>query len=1077
MSAEGLGPEIAAAHVAVTASFRGMANSVQREAQAAGRTLGNTLTSNASSGARAAGQKAGQDFGGGFSEKVSEAFKNVFLYGGAYGAIRGISSLFKAAAGDVIGFNSKIEQSDVAFKGLLGSSKAAESELSWVKDFAKTTPFQFGDLLTDDQQLIAMGASAKEAHTEITAIGDAAAGLGRGKDEINKMVLAIGQMTSKGRIQSDELLQLQEAGIPALKMLAKAYGATTVDMQKAITKGLISSDQAVPALISQIEDRFKGQMANQSKTFAGAVSNIEDTLQQGIAQAGKGAFDEVNKAAHEFLDYLNSPAGQKTIEDVGHAFTDVAKTADFLGHAVWTIHSPLLAVGAGLLIIKAGQAILVQGASVAGGLAKAYQGAGSEASIAAKMNDAYTASLGRVAAESTATVGAIDHVAAAQVRQAESGKITAESSAFNSLPSWYGSQSGAPQASTYKQAQAAMDGAEASASKLSVSAAGVGRAFAAAAPAIGVGTLAITSMTGTADTATGRLATYAATGAMIGSAAGPWGMAIGALGGVFLTQATQINAAHQALDSLAQSTSWDQLDARAKSSASEGSWKQEAEHWSRLIPIVGTYASMAFDASGATKNVSDRLKDAGTSVEQAEAAAKDGGAAWEQYRSATLEAADGNKQVKQWLDQVGAGAENTAQTLDDLALSNFASANATYASADAFIAAARQAGLTASEIDILSQAANNVPAGQNIMFGTNALAVMSEIQRMKDAVAASADAPDVQIGNLKSQSNAEKALQGSITAPAVTPPTTLTLPPISGSGAKHHAAKKAKKAYSVDVYDPFSDEGWEKLTAGQISKDLAKMQAQADKAFAAMKKGSMSFSKEMKDLAHGKELKKAFKEIKADSRDAMESMRDQISSTKFQASSLTKEMAQMGKDLAKAINPADYGMDVTGAKDFFGKPIKGSVETAYKSQIQQQGKNLAAERVDMTTLSVWLKNGNAAHDQSVGDYLNQLLQSGNKTLMDELVAGGKSQAVQIFNMTKSNDSIATLIGNQVAAQTTAYAADRAEAAALQKQINVLAGFVTQIQKDEKDGKLSKKELAKIKKYGDEVKNAFKAATK
>jgi hypothetical protein len=112
-----------------------------------------------------------------------------------------------------------------------------------------------------------------------------------------------------------------------------------------------------------------------------------------------------------------------------------------------------------------------------------------------------------------------------------------------------------------------------------------------------------------------------------------------------------------------------------------------------------------------------------------------------------------------------------------------------------------------------------------------------------------------------------------------------------------------------------------------------------------------------------------------------------------------------------------------------------------------------------------------------GDYLQQLLQSGNKTLMDELVAGGKTQALQIFNMTKSNDSIATLIGNQVAAQTTAYAADRAEAAALQKQVNVLAAFVTQIQKDEKDGKLSKKELTKIKRYGDEVKNAFKAATK
>jgi tape measure domain-containing protein len=1067
MPAEGLGPEITSAHVAITASFRGMANSVQREAQAAGRTLGTTLASGASSGARSAGQKAGQEFGSGFSEKTSEAFKNVFVYGGAYAAIRGVSSAVRAITSDVIGFNSKIEQSDVAFKGLLGSSKAAEAELSWIKDFAKTTPFQFGDLLTDDQQLIAMGASAKEAHTEITAIGDAAAGLGRGKDEINKMVLAIGQMTSKGRIQSDELLQLQEAGIPALKMLAKAYGATTTDMQKAITKGLISSDKAVPALIGQIEARFKGQMANQSKTFSGAVSNIEDTLQQGIAQAGKGAFDEVNKAAHEFLDYLNSPAGQKTIEDIGHAFTDAAKTAEFLGHAVWSVRSPLLAVGAGFLVIKAGEAILVKGASVAGGLAKAYKGAGSEASIAAKMNDAYTASLGRMAEESTAAVRSIDRVAAAQVRQAErgaaGGKITAESSAFNSLPSWYGAQTRAAQASTYKQAQAAMDGAESSARRLSFSAAGVGRAFAASAPAIGVGTLAITSLTGTADTATGKVANFMATGAMLGSSFGPWGAAIGAAGGAFVGMAENAHTAQEALDDLAKDTSWDQLFKDADKAASAA----KAPFGSAIIADAkDLWSGITGGRLDAYDKVSSQLKDVGSSVEKAEAAAKRGGRAWQDYRNATLDAVNGNQQVKEWLDQVGAGATHTRNSLQALSESNFAAANATYKTADAFIAAAKEAGFSSQEINILSAAARSVPAGASIIFSTNALAVMNEIEQLRASISNQAGALFDNVTNggySKSAKQKIKDLQGQLKTDMTYTPSAgsapLSLPPLGGTKAPK--AHKAKKAYNVDIYDPFSDEGWEKLTGGQIAKDLKRMQDQANKAFAAMKKGSMSFSKEMKDLAHGKELKKAFAAMKADSRDAITSMRGDIADLK-------KDMVQMGKDLASAINPADFGMDVTGATDFFGNPIKGSTEAAYKSQVQQQGKDLAAEQKDMSVLAGWGLSG---------DYLQQLLQSGNKTLMDELVAGGKTQALQIFNMTKSNNSIATLIGNQVAAQTTAYAADRAEAAALQKQVNVLAAFVTQIQKDEKDGKLSKKELTKIKRYGDEVKNAFKAATK
>jgi tape measure domain-containing protein len=1065
MPAEGLGPEIAAAHVAVTASFRGMAASVQREAQAAGRTLGTTLTSNASSGARSAGSKAGSEFSGGFSEKVSAAFKNVFLYGGAYTAINGIQRALGAAADSVIGFNSKLEQSDIAFKGLLGSSQAAEKEMSWIKDFAKATPFNFGDLLTDDQQLIAMGSSAKEAHEQLKAIGDAAAGLGRGKDEINRMVLALGQMQSKGRIQSQELLQLQEAGIPALKYLAKAYNATTDDMQKAISKGLIKSDQAVPVLVKQIEAHFKGQMANQSKTLAGTISNIEDTLQQELAQAGKGAFDEVNKAAHQFLDYLNSPAGKKTIEDIGRAFTDAAKGAEYLGKHLWDLKEPLIALGAGYVALKAGESILVRGAGATGSLMKALQGAGEQSSIAAKMNAAYRESLGQIATEADVAVAAINRVAAAQVAQAEKsaagGKITAETSAFNSLPTYYGAQRGGSQAQTYKQAQAAMEEASGSATKLSGSIAGVGRAAASAAPLIGAGTLALTSLTGVAKTGAGQMANFAATGALVGSAAGPWGVAIGALTGIFGQQALAVKSAKDALDSIATSTSWDQLDARFEQSSTHlTSWWKQGLKIAEWVPGIQVAARALDNLTGSTENVEQKLKDAGTSLSEAEAAAKAGGAAWRSYRSETLAAADGDAEVKQRLDDLAAGARNTRQALNALAESNFATTGATYKTADAFIAAAKQAGLTAQDINIMSTAARSVPGGAYIQFGTNALDVLQQIEALKTAL----NAPDDKWKDLYGTAPAEdqlKKLQKQLTTSMTYKPAgagaPLSLPPIGGA-KKPKGAKKAKKAYSVDIFDPFTDTGWEQLTGGKIAADLKKMQDQADKAFAAMKKGSMSFSRTMKDLAHGKELKKAFKDMKKDASDAITSLQGQIKD-------LDKDMVQMGKDLASAINPADFGMDVTGATDFFGNPIKGSTEAAYKAQLQQQGANLSGELADVNTLSGWGLSG---------DYLSQLLQSNNKTLLDELVQGGQGQALQIFNMTKSNDSIAQQIGAQTAAQTTAYAADRAEAASLQKKIDVLADFVTQIKKDDKDGKLSKKELTKIAKYGDEVKKAFKA---
>jgi hypothetical protein len=609
----------------------------------------------------------------------------------------------------------------------------------------------------------------------------------------------------------------------------------------------------------------------------------------------------------------------------------------------------------------------------------------------------------------------------------------------------------------YSKTQAAMDGATSSASRMSAAMSGAGRAFASSAPMIAGGTLAITAVTGAANTARGELVNYTATGALVGSAVGPWGTALGALSGMFLQQASSINEAHQALNSLAQSTSWDELRAKASASAESGTWKQEAAKFVGLIPVVGAYARTALDASNATANVSDRLKDAGTSVTQAISAAQAGGSAWESYRTSTLAAADGNRQVKQWLDEVAAGAANTAAAQQGLIASNFAAANTTYATANAFLTAARQAGFTASEINTLSAAASRVPTGSSILFSTNALSVMQQIQAMK-AAAGSSDIGD-KVGAVKGMASAQKSLAGALTAPPAIPK--LSAPsistPKSGGGG---GGKKAKKAYNVDVYDPFMDDGWQQLTGGQISTALAKMQTQANKAFAAMHKGSKTFSKSMKDLAHGKELKKAFKEIAADANEAIASMQSSIAD-------LNKDMEDMGKNIAKSINPDSFGMNVEGATDFFGNQIGGSLAAAYQAQLTQMTDNLLAEQGNLTTLSGWGLDG---------DYLQELL-TNNPMLLDALAGGSKEQALSIYNTTKTNDSIASKIGAQTAASTTAYAADRAEAAALQGQVNVLAAFVNEVNRDAKDGKLSKKELAQIAKFEDSMKRAFKAAMK
>lgn len=224
--------EIAAAYLAILPSMRGFGTGIVQQGgpqiAAAGRQLG--VQGGAALGAAMGGAAAKSSLPalnqvnqavvaaqastqGWLGHTAQMAVKNVTLYGSMYAAIQGIQSGIDAMFSAMVGFNAELEQSELGFTTMLRSSRAAREELAWIQDFAKTTPFNYGQLVGLDQQLIAYGFNTEMAHEVIEAAGDAAAALGRGEEGINRINLALGQMWTKGKVQSQEMLQLTEAGI------------------------------------------------------------------------------------------------------------------------------------------------------------------------------------------------------------------------------------------------------------------------------------------------------------------------------------------------------------------------------------------------------------------------------------------------------------------------------------------------------------------------------------------------------------------------------------------------------------------------------------------------------------------------------------------------------------------------------------------------------------------------------------------------------------------------------------------------------------------------------------------------
>ena len=232
------------------------------------------------------------------------------------------------------------EQAEIAFTNMLGSATGAKTYLEELKVFAAQTPFELPDVQMGAQRLMAMGVSARNVLPYLTAIGDAVSGMGGGAEEINQVVTAIGQIQAKGKVQGDEILQLTEAGIPALRILAAQYGVTTSAMSKMMEQGKVSSDDALPKLIEGIEKGtkatkgFGGMMEQQSRTLAGRWSTIKDVATQGLAGAVEPLLPILGRTMQWVGEKL--PDGMSRAESAGRKVAAVLNVMRPLFRDMWT---------------------------------------------------------------------------------------------------------------------------------------------------------------------------------------------------------------------------------------------------------------------------------------------------------------------------------------------------------------------------------------------------------------------------------------------------------------------------------------------------------------------------------------------------------------------------------------------------------------------------------------------------------------------------------------------------------------------------------------------------------------------
>lgn len=272
--------------------------------------------------------------GRGTSSALSNVAKQAVGVAAGFGLWQGTTAMVQSLSKSLIGLNANLEQSKVAFSTFLGSTKAGNAFIDELRKFAAATPFQYTELEQYAKRLLAFKFEASQILPMMTAIGNAASGLGGGSEVIGRITLALGQMKVKGRLQAEEMLQLTEAGVAAWDMVAKGLGKTTAEAQDLSRKGLIPADKAIQAIIAGMNEQFPNMMQKQAQTMNGLWSTIKDNLEMFSTDTGAGLFeglkDEVTSITLEMNRMQKSGELKEWAKDIGNGLVTVYESLDKL---------------------------------------------------------------------------------------------------------------------------------------------------------------------------------------------------------------------------------------------------------------------------------------------------------------------------------------------------------------------------------------------------------------------------------------------------------------------------------------------------------------------------------------------------------------------------------------------------------------------------------------------------------------------------------------------------------------------------------------------------------------------------
>jgi tape measure domain-containing protein len=232
-----------------------------------------------STGSSMAGFKKAADVaqGGlsGFSDGLRGAINQIPILGTLLtGAAVGVA----AFSGYAMAQAAELEALTLGLQNYAGSVEETQKQLARLKEVAKLPGLGFKEAIEGSIALQAVGFDARLAERALSSFGNALASVGKGKSDLDGVILALSQIISKGAISAEEINQLAERVPQIRQAMMAAFGSANPE---AITKGGVGPQAFVQGIIKELEKLPKAP--NAAKNF---FENLQDVGFRAFASIG-----------------------------------------------------------------------------------------------------------------------------------------------------------------------------------------------------------------------------------------------------------------------------------------------------------------------------------------------------------------------------------------------------------------------------------------------------------------------------------------------------------------------------------------------------------------------------------------------------------------------------------------------------------------------------------------------------------------------------------------------------------------------------------------------------------------------